>query len=298
MSNPITPAVQNRIEEEMPAAKAEGVSIAVYLKDLFAHLSSIRQGNLPILTHFSQNTKTTSGLTFGYNSGLTHLGTGPGTSTFTAETPAGTVALADNATNYIELEVTLFIGTVSVNQAGFSADRLPVFEVVTLAGEITQVTPKIPWPMILDGKVIDFANIDDVSSVGHLIRPNQAKFTISPADPGGFREITIELGHPTAEHPVIAPSLFGRRAFEVFLADTQGGYLSATVADGGMSAGGQLLETLDTGRRIRCRSLTVSPFFSVITVRVTHSVQAQTWHLGVIVDGLVFYSTSFNLTPP
>ena len=47
---------------------------------------------------------------------------------------AGTIALTDNATNYVERTLA---GVVSANTSGFTATKLPMAVVTTLSGAIT-----------------------------------------------------------------------------------------------------------------------------------------------------------------
>ncbi len=75
-----------------------------------------------------------AGLSFAYLAGRVWDGT--------TLTPiaAGAVVLADDTTNYIEVDPAT--GVVSANAVGFTAGQLPLFEVVTAAGAIGAVTPR------------------------------------------------------------------------------------------------------------------------------------------------------------
>lgn len=59
------------------------------------------------------------------------------------DTVAGTVTLANNATNYIEVDPAS--GTVSANTSGFTSGQIPLFQVVTAGGAISTVTDKRTW---------------------------------------------------------------------------------------------------------------------------------------------------------
>lgn len=85
---------------------------------------------------FAQNRATTTGLTFGYYGGLIPNGSSGWTTINN-----GTVALTNNATNYVEMTTA---GAVSANTSGFTAGRIPLYTVVTSAGAITTVTPRRP----------------------------------------------------------------------------------------------------------------------------------------------------------
>ncbi len=54
--------------------------------------------------------------------------------------PGGTVSLADDDTNYVEVDPA--DGSVSANVVGFTAGLLPLFEVDTAAGVIDEVRPR------------------------------------------------------------------------------------------------------------------------------------------------------------
>lgn len=75
------------------------------------------------------NSATTTGLTYGYAGGVALTAAGVQTTV-----AAATVALANNATNYIE---RTHLGAVSSNTTGFTAGRIAMAKVVTLAGAIT-----------------------------------------------------------------------------------------------------------------------------------------------------------------
>lgn len=86
---------------------------------------------------YAQNLSTTSGLDFGYFGGLTrddHV---------VSTTPDDTITLADDETNYIELNAG--DGAVSSNTSGFTAGRIPLFIVTTVSGSIDTVTDQRTW---------------------------------------------------------------------------------------------------------------------------------------------------------
>lgn len=79
---------------------------------------------------FQQNRSTTTGLTWGYNSGLSLSPTGVST------IAAGTLTLTDNTTNFIERTSG---GVVSTNVTGFTSGRIPLAVVITSSGAIVAV---------------------------------------------------------------------------------------------------------------------------------------------------------------
>jgi len=76
---------------------------------------------------------THSGLNFSYGAGSVRA------DNVVTAVVAGTTALADNTTNYIEVATD---GTVSDNATGFTAGKIPLFTAVTSSGSITTVTDK------------------------------------------------------------------------------------------------------------------------------------------------------------
>lgn len=76
---------------------------------------------------------THSGLNFSYGAGSVR------DDNVVTAVNAGTTALADNTTNYIEVTTA---GVVSDNATGFTAGRIPLFTAVTSSGSITTVTDK------------------------------------------------------------------------------------------------------------------------------------------------------------
>lgn len=77
-----------------------------------------------------------SGLVFGHLAG--ELRTGASVVT----TARGTVALPNDATSYVEVDIE---GTVSSNTIGFTPGRIPLFIVVTDAADMTSVTDRRAW---------------------------------------------------------------------------------------------------------------------------------------------------------
>ncbi|MBM4286886.1 MAG: hypothetical protein FJ135_01840 [Deltaproteobacteria bacterium] len=75
-----------------------------------------------------------SGLNFKYKAGKVR------NDSVITDTPAGQVALTDNATNYVEVNPA--DGVVSKNTVGFTSGRIPLYLVATSGGAVTTVTDK------------------------------------------------------------------------------------------------------------------------------------------------------------
>lgn len=86
-----------------------------------------------ISADFSMRAETTGALTWGYYGGTILLN---GTYTVIVD---GTIALSASSTNYIEMTTG---GTVSKNTTGFTAGRIPLYQVVTDASGPTSITDK------------------------------------------------------------------------------------------------------------------------------------------------------------
>jgi hypothetical protein len=96
-------------------------------------LEAIEQGQDVFSSYYAQNLPH-SGLTFKYKAGKVR------NDAVITDTPAGQVTLADNATNYVEVNPA--DGTVSANTTGFTSGRIPLYQVATANGAITTVTDK------------------------------------------------------------------------------------------------------------------------------------------------------------
>lgn len=105
-------------------------SVAARLADMESQLTAL--GGM-----YAHNPATTSGLTFGFFGGITRDNNVP---QFTSD---GDVTLADNETNYVELNAG--DGVVSTNTSGFTAGRIPLYEVVTVSGSIDTITDVRTW---------------------------------------------------------------------------------------------------------------------------------------------------------
>ena len=95
---------------------------------------------------FQRRNSTTIGLTWGYHGG-TMLVDGVLTTI-----SAGTVALTNAATNYVEATRA---GVVSRNTTGFTVGQIPLYEVVTAGSVVTSYTDRRSWdqPMHVAGRL-------------------------------------------------------------------------------------------------------------------------------------------------
>jgi hypothetical protein len=96
-------------------------------------LEAIEQGQDVFSSYYAQDLPH-SGLNFKYQAGKVR-----NDSTIT-DTPAGQVALTDNATSYVEVNPA--DGTVSANTTSFTSGRIPLYQVATAGGGIGTVSDK------------------------------------------------------------------------------------------------------------------------------------------------------------
>lgn len=170
-------------------------------------------------TLFGRRAATTA-LTWHYYGGRVYLN---GAATQLPDsTMRGSVALTDNATNYVEVDRA---GAVTKNTTGFSADKAPLYTVVTSAGAISSYTDHRD-PMVL-------ARLFFAQATQAMADANKT-LTLAQA-----LCHSVELtGALTAVRDVIVPTV--RRQWTVF-ANVTGGFgvqvktsagLGITVADG------------------------------------------------------------------
>lgn len=89
--------------------------------------------NLTSIKDFKQNSNTTTGLTYGYFGGRY------ANDVSIYDTAAGTIALTNNATNYVEVDTT---GVVVTNTSAFTSGNWAMATVTTSGGAITAVLDK------------------------------------------------------------------------------------------------------------------------------------------------------------
>jgi hypothetical protein len=136
---------RDAIRRDNRAMETAGVSMVDELEEIFAQILAAaigitaNAGDVDALAlgggHFTQDTDTTTGLTFGYKAGRFHNGSA------LVSVSAGTILLSASASNYVEVSRA---GTVSANTSGFTAGRLPLWTIITGSSSITSVTISKP----------------------------------------------------------------------------------------------------------------------------------------------------------
>lgn len=120
--------------EAINASHISGRTVDETVDATMADVSRARRGQLQLLD-FDQKDSTTTGLTWGYTTGMAGDGTGT--------IAAGTVTLTANSTNYVEFDPET--GVISVNTSAFSpTDKVPIRKLVTNTTGITTNTDTRP----------------------------------------------------------------------------------------------------------------------------------------------------------
>jgi len=109
---------------------------AANVEDAITEIYSDFEGTRTLADTLAEDSSTTTGLTWGYQAGTIRVDNS------IVSITAGTVSLTDDATNYIEVDVA---GSVSRNTTGFTANRIPIRQVTTVAGAQTVSTDKRSW---------------------------------------------------------------------------------------------------------------------------------------------------------
>jgi hypothetical protein len=130
---------------------------------------------------FGYKDSTTAGLNFGYYGGVVAAGT----------IADGTVALTASQTNFVERTLA---GVVSANIVGFTAGRVPLYQVVTSATAITSITEKRG------------TGLDAITGLGSngLIARTAADTTAARTLTGTANQVTVTNGDGVGGNPTIS----------------------------------------------------------------------------------------------
>ena len=137
----------NLIDDLLSVSSGKGASqIGIYdsagnmdaanVEDALAEIYDVHSSARTEIGAFDEDSDLVSGLTWGHASGRIR------SDNVVTSVAAGTIALTDDATNYVELKAD---GTLTRNTAGFTAGRIPLREVVCASGVQTTSTDKRAW---------------------------------------------------------------------------------------------------------------------------------------------------------
>jgi hypothetical protein len=131
-------AVRTAIDQDNRMTEEAGVSMSSIIEEIRSLIDASSVGSTATgaeidaaaknASLFAKDGDTTNGLTFGFKAGRFMNGNS------IIDVSAGTLALTDNTTNYVEVTSA---GVVSVNTSGFTTGRLPLYQITTSGGAIT-----------------------------------------------------------------------------------------------------------------------------------------------------------------
>lgn len=121
------------------------------LEDAVAEIYTDLSGTMDLAEVFNENADTTTGLTWGYKAGTIRA------DEVITTVAAGTLALVDDATNYVEINSS---GTVSRNTTSFTQGQIPIRQITTVGGSQTVSTDKRSWFQVW----LELKDEDDMAS--------------------------------------------------------------------------------------------------------------------------------------
>ncbi|MCG8406740.1 MAG: hypothetical protein MI923_16210 [Phycisphaerales bacterium] len=274
LANPITPIVKSRIDDELPNNAAK-LSVADIFDLAFKQQRAV-DDRLAAVNPLSWNEAASNGLTFAFHAGIFHTGRGA-----IQTVAAGNVVLTANQTNYIELRPSN--GVVQVNTTGFQAGSWPMYKVVTDSAGFSadDVTDQRPFATLVHLAGLGLENLaDEVADVINFVA-----FSVG-AESGDDIDVTIQVKDAQGN------DLSEGRILELFLADALEGWETATAPSGGIAIQtGTDFGTLTANKRIRVKA----DANGQAIIRITEA-GAQTWYMGVILQGLIHYSSAITFT--
>ena len=110
---------------------------AANVEDALAEIYTDHATTKTLAETFDENPATTTGLVWGYKGGLFRF------DAVVTTVAAGTIALTDDATNYVEIDPA--DGNVKKNTSAFTSGRIPIREIITASGVQTTSTDKRAW---------------------------------------------------------------------------------------------------------------------------------------------------------
>jgi len=176
---------------------------AANVEDALAEIYTDHATTKTLAETFDENSATTTGLVWGYKGGLFRLD-----STVTTVS-AGTIALTDDATNYLEIDPD--DGLVKKNTTTFTSLRIPIRTVITASGSQTTSTDKRAWFAQIAGATAASAGIIELATDAEFITGTATDRTITPAN---AKLLTTKGGDLTSEDPLVI--------------DTDGSYFDVT----------------------------------------------------------------------
>jgi hypothetical protein len=147
---------------------------AANVEDALAEIYTDHATTKTLAETFDENPATTTGLVWGYKGGLFRLD-----STVTT-VAAGTIALTDDATNYIEIDPS--DGLVKKNTTSFTSGRIPIRTVLTASGSQTTSTDKRAWFTQVAGATETTSGTVELATDAETITGTATDRVVTPAN--------------------------------------------------------------------------------------------------------------------
>jgi hypothetical protein len=207
-------AFNTLIDDLLSVANGKGASqVGIYdsagnmsatnVEDALAEVYTDHSTTKALAETFDENSATTTGLVWGYKGGLFRL------DAVVTTVAAGTIALTDDATNYLEIDPD--DGLVKKNTTAFTSLRIPIRTVVTASGVQTTSTDRRAWFAQIAGATVASAGIIELATDAEFITGTATDRTITPAN---AKLLTTKGGDLTSEDPLVI--------------DTDGSYFDVT----------------------------------------------------------------------
>ncbi len=147
---------------------------AANVEDALAEIYTDHATTKTLAETFDENSATTTGLVWGYKGGLFRLD-----STVTTVS-AGTIALIDDATNYIEIDPS--DGLVKKNTTSFTSGYIPIRKIVTASGAQSTSTDQRAWFSQVAGSTETTSGIVELATDAETITGTATDRVVTPAN--------------------------------------------------------------------------------------------------------------------
>lgn len=156
-------------------------------------------------TNIEYDSESSSGLDFYYKAGRVR------NDNVITNVSAGYVTLADDDVNYVEVDGS---GVVTDNIVGFTAGKIPLYEVTTASGVITLATDKRTWQFISGAGSATFLGLTDTPAnyagqAGKYAKVNAGENALEFSTPSGAGDV-VGPGSAVNEHIAIFDGTTGK----------------------------------------------------------------------------------------
>jgi len=249
MAISVTATTKAILDAAIPQLKVQtGYSLGDLLETLQKD-SDAKDTILAAVNQFAQDNNTTTGLTWGYKSGIISIGDAA-----PVVVAAGTVSLTASQTNYVECDRD---GVVSKNTSGFTKNSYPIAIIATSGSAINTFTDRRPFGFVVGEGVLEAPMLEEA------VATEVAQLALSAAaESSNHRDVTIQAQDINGNDQPVSALL------EIWLADSATGWELTTAPDGGVSVqNGTAADVPTAGKRLRVMTDTNGK----VVIRITES---------------------------